>query len=108
MRVECGAAHDLSIVHGQPLRFEAWMETVPRRSVGQRISVTALRQLSMLGDSGTDPLSQAVLSFFKEYGYARMGFRCRLENDQFYLRGIEQFDGEDYLVVGGFCRRASM
>ena len=95
-----GAAHDLAIVHGQPLQFEAWMETVPRRGVVQRISVKAIRQLSILGGSGADPLSQAVLSFFDEYRYAKMGFRCRLENDRFLLYGIEQRDGKDYLVVG--------
>jgi hypothetical protein len=95
-----GAAHDLAIVHGQPLRFEAWMETVPRSGVAQRISVKAIDQLSMIGGSGGDPLSQAVLSFFDEYRYAKMGFRCRLENDRFFLRGIEQRDGKDYLVVG--------
>ena len=95
-----GAAHDLAIVHGQPLQFEAWMETVPRRGVAQRISVKAIRQLSILGGSGADPLSRAVLSFFDEYRYAKMGFRCRLENDRFLLHGIEQRDGKDYLVVG--------
>jgi hypothetical protein len=95
-----GAAHDLAIVHGQPLRFDAWMETVPRRGVAQRISVKAIGQLSMIGGSGGDPLSQAVLSFFDEYRYAKLGFRCRLENDRFLLHGIEQRDGKDYLVVG--------
>jgi len=95
-----GAIHDLAIVHGQPLQFEAWMETVPRSGIAQRISVKAIRQLSILGGSGADPLSQAVLSFFDEYRYAKMGFRCRLENDRFVLHGIEQRDGKDYLVVG--------
>lgn len=95
-----GAAHDLAVVHGQPLQFEAWMETVPRSGVAQRISVKAIHQLSILGGSGADPLSQALLSFFDEYRYAKMGFRCRLENDRFLLHGIEQRDGKDYLVVG--------
>jgi hypothetical protein len=29
-----------------------------------------------------------------------MGFRCNLRNDRFTLRGVEEFDGKDYLVVG--------
>lgn len=95
-----GAAHDLAIVHGQPLRFDAWMETVPRRGVAQRISVKAIGQLSMIGGAGGNPLSRAALSFFDEYRYAKLGFRCRLENDRFLLHGIEQRDGKDYLVVG--------
>jgi hypothetical protein len=95
-----GGVRDLAIVNGQPLRFEAWMETVPRAGVSQRISVTAIRQLSILGGAGGDPLTQGLLSFFDEYRYAKMGFRCRLENDRFTLRGVEQFEGQEYLVVG--------
>ncbi len=94
-----GAVHHLAIAHGEPVRFDAWMETVPRRGVAQRISVKAIRQIAILGGGG-DPLSQGVLSFFDEYRYARMGFRCTLENDRFYLRGIEQDGEKEYLVVG--------
>ena len=95
-----GAIHDLALVHGEPLRFDAWMETVPRPGVAQRISVKAIGQISTLGGAGGNPLTQGMLSFFDEYRYAKMGFRCRLENDRFHLRGIEQSGGEDYLVVG--------
>ncbi len=97
-----GAVHNLTIVSGQPSRFDAWVETVPKPDVKQQVSVTAIRQLSVLGGSGGDALSQGVLSFFDEYRYAKMGFRCQLENDTFLLRGIETFDGKDYLVVGSF------
>lgn len=97
-----GAIHDLAIVHGEPLRFDAWMETVSRSGVPQRISVKAIRQLSTLGGAGSDPLSQGLLSFFDEYRYAKMGFRCQLENDRFLLHGVEQIDGKEYLVVGTF------
>ncbi len=97
-----GAVHNLAIVSGQPSRFDAWVETVPMPHVTQKVSVTAIRQLSVLGGSGGDPLSQGVLSFFDEYGYAKMGFRCRLENDTFLLHGIETVDGKEFLVVGSF------
>jgi hypothetical protein len=95
-----GGARDLEIANGQPARFDAWMETVARAGVPQRISVTAIRQLSILGGAGGDPLSMGVLSFFDEYRYAKMGFRCHLENDQFTLEGVEKHDGAEYLVVG--------
>jgi hypothetical protein len=97
-----GAVHNLAITNGQPVSFEAWMETVPHAVVSQRISVDAIRQLSLLGGSGGDPLTQGVLSFFDEYRYAKMGFRCRLENDKFVLHGVERSEGKDYLVVGSF------
>jgi hypothetical protein len=95
-----GRVDNLEIVQRQPVRFEAWMETVARPGVPQRVSVTAIRQLSILGGSGGDPLSHRLLSFFDEYRYAKMGFRCSLRNDRFTLHGIEELDGKDYLVVG--------
>jgi hypothetical protein len=98
--IASGAAKNLVLVDGQPVSFEAWIETVEQAGVDQRISVTAVRQLSILGGSGGDPLTQGILSFFDDYRYARMGFRARLENDRFYLRGVESEDGKEYLVVG--------
>lgn len=98
--VIAGGVRDLEIANGQAARFDAWMETVERPGVPQRISVTAIRQLSILGGSGGDPISFGVLSFFDEYRYAKMGFRCRLENDRFTVEGVEERDGAQYLVVG--------
>jgi hypothetical protein len=95
-----GRVEKLEIVNGEPVRFDAWMETVSRPGVSQRVSVAAIRQLSILGGSGGDPLSHGILSFFDEYRYAKMGFRCSLQNDRFTLHGIEAVDGKDYLVVG--------
>jgi hypothetical protein len=95
-----GEVRDLAVVNGEPLRFDAWMETVPERGVSQRISVKAINELSILGGTGGDPLSRGLLSFFDEYRYAKMGFRCRLENDRFTLRGVEESEGKQYLVVG--------
>jgi hypothetical protein len=95
-----GAAENLVIVNNQPLSFDAWMETVERSGVSQRISVSAIQQLSILGGSGGDPLTQGILGFFDEYRYAKMGFKCRLENDRFELYGVETIDGKEYLVVG--------
>jgi len=95
-----GEIRHLAIVNRQPLSFDAWMETVERAGVAQRISVSAIRQLSILGGSGGDPFSQGLLSFFDEYRYAKMGFKCSLENDRFQLRGVETIAGKEYLVVG--------
>ncbi len=95
-----GGASNLAIVNGQPLSFDAWMETVERSGVSQRISVSAIRQLSILGGSGGDVFTQGILGFFDEYRYAKMGFKCSLKNDRFLLRGVESDDGKEYLVVG--------
>jgi hypothetical protein len=83
-----------------PIRFTAWLESITRSGVPQRISVDAIRKLSILGGSGGDPFSQGVLSLFDEYRYAKIGFRCALDGDRLTVEGIEQRDGKDYLVIG--------
>ena len=95
-----GAVRDLVMVQSQPVRFDAELETVPKAGVSQRISVTALRQLSIIGGADSDPISRGVLRLFDEYGYSKMGFRCSLRNDRFELHGVESRDGKEYLVVG--------
>lgn len=98
--VIAGEVEDLVVVDGQPVSFTARVATVPRAAVSQRISVRAIRQISILGGTGGDPLTQGILSLFDEYRYAKMGFRCRLENDRFHLGGVDRVDGNEYLVVG--------
>ncbi len=95
-----GVVEGLAVAAGEPVAFDAFLETVARSSVPQRISVTAIDQISILGGSGGDPLSRGVLGFFDEYRYAKMGLRCSLRNDRFVLTGIEEHEGRDYLVVG--------
>ena len=99
-----GIAHaevdQLEIAAGQPVRFDGWFETVRTSGVGQRISVTAINQLTILGGAGSSPITQGVLGLFDEYRYAKMGFRCSLRNDRFILHGIAEHDGKDFLVVG--------
>lgn len=97
-----GEVEGLAIAAGQPVRFDASLGTVARTRVPQKISFTAIRQISILGGSGSDPLSQGVLSFFDEYRYAKMGLHCSLRNDRFVLRGVEEHEGRDFLVVGSW------
>jgi len=93
---------DLEIAAGQAVRFDAVVESVPTRGIKQRVSVTAIEQLSVLGGGGGDPVSRRILGFFDEYRYAKLGLRCSLRNDRFALRGIEETDGKDFLVIGTF------
>ncbi len=95
-----GEIKGLRIADGQAVAFDAWMESVPRRGVPQRLSVSAIRQISIVGGSGTDPGSVSFVPFFETYRYAKMGVRCRLENDRFTVRGMEQYEGKEFLVVG--------
>jgi hypothetical protein len=97
-----GRIHNLSIVAGQPVSFEAEMASVPRDGVPQEISVRAIRQISIVAGPGGDAFSSGILSFFDRYRYAKLGLRCSLENDRFVLRGIDEHDGKQVLVAGSF------
>jgi hypothetical protein len=95
-----GWIRNLSIVNGQPVTFDAEMESVPRSGVSQEISVRAIRQISIVAGPGGDALSSGILRFFDRYRYAKLGLRCTLENDRFMLRGIDEHDGKQVLVAG--------
>ncbi len=90
----------LELAGGEPVRFDARLQSVPRRGVRQRISVRAIEQLSILGGAGSSPIARGILSFFDEYRYARLGLRCSLRNDRFVLEGLERRKNKDFLVVG--------
>ncbi len=96
-----GAVRDLEFVSWGPVAFAAWLETYPVSGVSQRVSVDAIRQISIVGGGSSDPVSESIMGFFDEYRYKKLGFRCRLHNDVFELDGIEVRDGDHYLVVGG-------
>jgi hypothetical protein len=96
-----GYVRDLVITGGQPESFEAHIETVARRGVAQRISVKALRKISIFGSDATGSvLSSGIYRFFKEYRYSRMGFRGRLKDENFLLTGIETEGDKGYLIKG--------
>lgn len=97
-----GGVRGLELVSWGPVAFEAWLETYPVSGVSQRISVDAIRQISVVGGGTSDPLSAGIMRFFDEYRYSKLGFQCRLHNDVFILDGIEVKDGNHYLVVGGW------
>ncbi len=96
-----GYVKDLEVVNGQPAAFEGLLETVKRKGVEQRISVQALEKITILGSGATPSLfGRGIYSLFKEYRYSKMGFKSRLRNDNFQVRGIEVIGDREYLVVG--------
>jgi len=98
-----GEVHDLEIAAGAPVRFDAHIETVPVEGVPERISVTAIDQLAVLGGGASGgALARSVMGLFREYRYAKLGFRCSLKNDRFVLQGVTTHEDEDFLVVGTF------
>ncbi|MEK6777540.1 MAG: hypothetical protein AABY87_11800 [bacterium] len=97
-----GSIEDLVITNGQAESFSARVETVKTKNVDQRIDVKALEKITILGSGGSPSiLGQGIYQLFKEYRYAKMGFRCSLRNDNFELHGIEVEGEREYLVKGG-------
>ena len=97
-----GNITDLVIVKGQAESFKAYMETYKKKGVEQKISVDALKKISILGTgSSTSILDRGIYQFFKEYRYDKLGFKAFLKNDNLLLLGIENEGNKEYLVKGG-------
>ncbi|MBI5098370.1 MAG: hypothetical protein HZB30_03905 [Nitrospirae bacterium] len=97
-----GNITELVIVKGQAESFKAYMETYKKKGVEQKISVDALKKISILGTgSSTSILDRGIYQFFKEYRYDKLGFKAFLKNDKLLLLGIENEGNKEYLVKGG-------
>ncbi|UCH81480.1 MAG: hypothetical protein JSW20_02405 [Nitrospiraceae bacterium] len=98
-----GRITDLVIVNGQAQSFTARIGTVKKKGVDQKISVEALKKISILGTgSSTSLLDRGIYRFFKEYRYEKIGFSASLNNDNLLLLGLESTGKVGYLVKGGF------
>ncbi len=97
-----GNITDLVIVKDQAESFKAYMETYKKKGVDQKISVDALKKISILGTgSSTSILDRGIYQFFKEYRYDKLGFKAFLKNDNLLLFGIDNEGNKEYLVKGG-------
>jgi hypothetical protein len=95
-----GYIKNLQIAYGQPQRFELFMETVKKKGVPQRISVTAVDNIAQIG-GGSSPfggIAGAFVSMVKEFPYKKIGMRASLENDVFTINGTVKEGGKEYLV----------
>ncbi|MDO8281755.1 MAG: hypothetical protein Q7U10_03910 [Thermodesulfovibrionia bacterium] len=96
-----GEISELVIVNGEAEHFRASLETYKKKGVKQKISVEALKKISILGTgTSTSILDKGIYQLFKEYGYEKIGFRAYLKNDNLRLIGIEDGGGKIYLVKG--------
>ncbi len=98
-----GNISNLVIVNGQAESFKTSIKTVKKKNVTQRISVKALKKITIIGTGASHSiLDKGIYQFFKDYKYEKMGFRALLKNDNLRLWGIETKGGKEYLVKGGF------
>ena len=93
----------LELFDWSPVAFDARLETPKGDRSRHRISARAVRELSNVGGGGggvAQALQSGVLQFFDEYGYDKLGIRCRLANDVCLMSGVEPAPGGYYIVKG--------
>jgi hypothetical protein len=97
-----GQVADLELFNWSPVKFDALLQTPPRDASRHRISAKAVATLSDIGNSGrvAARLQSNVLRYFDEYDYARIGIRCRLNNEVCAMSGIEP-TGIGYTILQG-------
>ncbi|MBF0368303.1 MAG: hypothetical protein HQL52_02500 [Magnetococcales bacterium] len=95
-----GGVKRLVMAGGEPVSFDAELANVDG-SAPQMINVKAIQNIQALGSGGPiAALERGLFSFFENYRYRRFGFKCRLRNDTFHLKGVEEIKGRHYLVLG--------
>jgi hypothetical protein len=95
-----GAIHDLEMLQGRPIAFDASFYTPADDDSPRRISRRALSNISEIAGSGTAALSAGFLGLFEEFRYDRLGIRCVLEGDVCRMSGVMPAQQGYYLVKG--------
>ncbi len=84
----------------QPESFDLVVRSRKVKGVDQKISIKAIRSLSILGGgSGGIPI---LGGFFKNFSYSKIAVSCSLKNDIFTMHGLITKGGTEYLVERGF------
>jgi hypothetical protein len=99
-----GSLKNFTMEYGEPASFVLDIESVPKRGVGQSISMDAIQSISILGTGVDSALNRGITQFFKEYPYSKIGLRGVLKNDQFSVNGTIHDGGKEYLVRRGLLR----
>ena len=92
----------LELVNWQPVKFDVQLMS----SVGnypRKISQAAVQNISALGGAGAAAaIQRSFLRFFEQFGYDKLGWRCRLQNGVCEMSGIEgEVSSQGYVIVKG-------
>jgi hypothetical protein len=96
-----GDIEGLRLLNWAPVAFDARLYTPAGDRSRHRISQRAIDNLSSLGGGPSGLLQRGVLRFFEDFGYARIGWSCRLENGVCVMDGIEAAGKGGYVLVEG-------
>jgi hypothetical protein len=93
--------NNLQLQNWTPVRFDARLYS----SAGdypKKISQKAVQNISSLGGAGAAAaIQRSYLSFFKNFGYDRIGWSCILRNGVCEMGGIEQNNNGMYAIIKG-------
>ncbi|MDO4708629.1 MAG: hypothetical protein Q4B94_02225 [Pseudomonadota bacterium] len=96
-----GHLHGLRLVDWQPVRFDARLLTDRKPGVRQRISQRAVQNISSVGDASfMTSLQNRLIGLFDDFGYARIGIACRLENEVCLMAGLDEAATADSAGAG--------
>lgn len=85
-----GSIRGLRLLDWSPIAFDADLHSDPNHPDKRRISQRAVRDLSNVGGSGiAGGLQAQMLKVFQDFGYARLGLKCRLENNICHMGGVD-------------------
>lgn len=91
----------LELANWRPVKFDAKLESSPG-DYPRKISQRAVQNITALGGAGAAAAIQgSFLRFFREFGYEKLGFRCRLRDGVCTMGGIEDAAQGYVLVKGG-------
>lgn len=96
-----GRIDDLYLENWQPVSFDARFATPEDDDSSHTLSQQAIDNISSFSGGPSGALSRGFLSFFKEFGYDKLGVSCRLENGACTMGGVESKGDGFYLVKGG-------
>ncbi|MGG7055200.1 hypothetical protein [Nitrosomonas sp. ANs5] len=94
---------NLELVNWEPVRFDARLASSPGR-YKRRISQAAIQNLTALGGASAMPaIQRRFLSFFEQFRYAEIGWRCRLRGSVCQMGGVEPSSNNErgYVLVKG-------
>ena len=100
-----GSIQHLRLVDWQPVAFDAELHTdraaAKAHDVRQRISQRAVQDLSSVSDASfVTSLQSQLLGLFDDFGYRRIGIRCRLNDEICEMDGLGSA-GPGFIIVEG-------
>jgi hypothetical protein len=100
-----GSIASLRLVDWQPVAFDAELHTdraaARAHGVRQRISQRAVQDLSSVSDASfVTSLQSQLLGLFDDFGYRRIGIRCRLNDEICEMDGLGSA-GPGFIIVEG-------